>query len=312
MVRLKSDSGNYYEFDPNNALGRGGYWSCYIGIRISGIIPVQVKIYSILPELDISECFLGWLKNIPKFILNHPNIISPIDYVEEFEPPSSIKKRLYVIENVHNSVSLSDLLQDQSNGTFRYVDYAAKMYRSWLDNRTFFSRIVARELLKVLGQLHNKGIIIGCIDPDFILFTDDNKIKIKFIETFHWFNVRHAIDSERINPQYTMISLIGAISGKYEDIVAPELLGHYYTDARSDLYSMGVILYYLVTGHLPFHNNNDTMISLNQDIPLNEIEDKQLRRTIKKATEKNPAKRFQSAREFIDELDESVSTRVLW
>lgn len=314
MVRLKSDCGNYYEFDPNSPMGiAGGYWSCYIGNRISGMVSVQVKIYSILTGSVISERFIMWLKNIPESIFNHFNIISPIDYVEELEVSSTItNKHLYVIENVYNSVSLSDLMQGQIHGAFGYVDYAAEMYKLYLNNRSYFSRIVAIELLKVLGQLHEKGIIIGCIDSDFILFTDDNRIKIDFIETFHWYLVKQATYSKKNIPQSKMISLWGVVNGKYRDMVAPELLYGYTTDARIDLYSTGILLFFIVTGHLPHYRNDDMIVPLNQEMPLHEIKDRPLRRIVEKATEKNPAKRYQTAREFIVALSNIEKVQIPW
>lgn len=63
--------------------------------------------------------------------------------------------------------------------------------------------------------------------------------------------------------------------------------------------------------HLP-HWNDDRIVSFNKEMPLHEIKDKPLRRIVKKATEKNPTKRYQSAREFIVALSNIENVHIPW
>lgn len=315
MKMLQSKSGNCYEFDPYaSPVSEDGYWLCFDGYRLPDMMSMPVVIYFIRPgDVEIVENLLAWLNSIPESVFNHPNIICPTDYVEETDHASNVRgaiKNLYIICPTNDGVSLSGLMQGETNG--KPLEFSNPMCELYKNDRIHFAKTITIETLKILEHLHNLGISIGCIDPDFILLTNDNKIKINFIETFYWHQVKQAVTyNQGLNPQATVIAFCGIIGGKYNEMVAPELL-YGCTDARVDLYSTGILLFYLITGHLPFNGNSDIMMSLNRDVPLHEIEDEQLRRIIKKAIEKNPAKRFQSAMEFINALDKSINIRIPW
>lgn len=314
MKRLQSKNGNQYVFAPSDSpISENAYWLCYRGQNLSDMMSVPVIIYSIRQGLEqIAECLLIWLNNIPKPVLAHPNIICPIDYVEEIEHTHSqigTVKCLYIIGPVYDSVSLSGLMQGLTNS--KSLEFNTPMRELYKSDIISFAETVTIEILRILERLHNLGITIGCIDPGFILLTKNNEIKINFIETFHWYLVKQAIYSQRINPQSIIVSLCGAIGRKNEDMIAPELL-YGYTDARIDLYSTGIMLFYIITGHLPHYRNDDMIVPLNQEMPLHEIKDRPLRRIVEKATEKNPAKRYQTAREFIVALSNIEKVQIPW
>lgn len=307
MISLKSKNGKYYEYDPRAPLIRDAYWSCYPGYCISSTTSVPVTIYAILRTE--SERVLNWIKSIPMHALNHANVILPIDYLVEKECDSfgnKTEKRLYIIESVYNYVSLSSLMKGQINGiNEKPIEFAAQMYDLNQHSRICFARTVAIEILKGLEHLHGKGDSIGCIDPDYILFTDDKRITINFIGAYHWYEVKQAFYLQSYT-HHTVVSLIGAIGLEYETMIAPELL-YGINDNRSDLYSLGIMLFGILAGHLPY--SVEELSIMHQKVPLHEIKDEQFRRIIKKAIEKDIAKRFQSAIEFIhaiDKMDEDI------
>jgi len=300
MIRLHSKSGNSYEYDPRTPpIKVEAYWSCYAGHCVSMTTPMPITIYNIVP--DSIERVLNWIKNAPIHALNHPNIILPTDYIIETKDDFTNKtiKHLYFIENTCDSISLSSLMKGQKKGmNGKSTEFVAQMYDLYKHNRICFARNVVIEILKGLEHLHGKGICIGCINPDYIMFTVDNRIAINFMGVYHWCEVKKAF-SLQCSTKHSVISLIGAISLEHGTMIAPELeFG--INDSRGDLYSIGIMLFSIIAGHLPPQN---------REIPLSEIKNNQLRKIIKKATEKAPSKRFQSALEFmntINEMDEII------
>jgi serine/threonine-protein kinase len=93
------------------------------------------------------------------------------------------------------------------------------------------------------------------------------------------------------------------------DYISPEQVKGKRGDARSDLYTMGVMLYEMLTGKVPFQGENPFAIMndrlLNNPIPPREIDpaiSPQLQEIIYRALERNPANRYQTAAEFAHDL----------
>jgi hypothetical protein len=149
---------------------------------------------------------------------------------------------------------------------------------------------LAGQCLEALEYAHAQGVVHRDLKPANIMITADGRPKIMD------FGVAHVIGSQMTQAD----EILGS-----PHFMAPEQLGKGKVDQRTDLFAFGVVLYWMLTGRLPF--TGDSFAAIAQAI-LSEhpVSPKELKRTTPRALgtivlrclEKNPAKRFAAAREL--------------
>ncbi len=157
---------------------------------------------------------------------------------------------------------------------------------------SFFS-----EVLSGLGHAHVLGVVHRDITPSNILLTSDQRVKL----------TGFALAKASTDPQLTQP---GTVMGSLNYISPEQVKGVGEIDKRSDLYSLGVVLYEAVTGRRPFQQESQFEVMLahvNETPPTPSAVNPQLPAeldyVILKAMAKDPAARFQSAEEFREQLD---------
>lgn len=159
---------------------------------------------------------------------------------------------------------------------------------------------IVRQIADAVGTAHENGFIHGNLTPDSILLSSvDGTAKVfDFERAGHGFR-RSSDNRSNINVAY----------------LAPEhFSGFRAIDSRADIYSLGIILFQMLAGELPFKGETPTDVMLKhaeeavpslkefrKDIPV------QLDELIKKALAKDPDERYQSAAEFVADLDKAVA-----
>lgn len=152
------------------------------------------------------------------------------------------------------------------------------------------------KVAKALECAHRSGIIHRDVKPQNILVTEEGVVKVTD------FGIAKSMDSSTIAHTNSVMG-----SAHY---FSPEQAKGTYTDYRTDLYSLGIVLYEMVTGVVPFNGDSPVTVAvkhiqekpiapknINSNIPnsLNEL--------ILKAMEKDPINRYQTAKEIIGDLE---------
>jgi serine/threonine-protein kinase len=155
---------------------------------------------------------------------------------------------------------------------------------------------IARDVLKGLAFMHEKGIIHRDIKPDNIQLLSDGRVKL----------TDFGIARLTFEPNLTMD---GQVFGT-PSYMSPEQVVGREIDARSDLFSLGIVLYEMLCGQKPF--SGDSVVSITYAImnkeaePIKEIS-YSLQQVLTRAIDKSPALRYPSADDLSEALGEALA-----
>ncbi len=156
---------------------------------------------------------------------------------------------------------------------------------------------IARQVAETLDYAHRQGIVHRDVKPSNIILADGNQVKLTD------FGIARIEDTSSIHQTQA-----GEILGT-PVYMSPEQVMGQKVDGRSDLFSIGVILYEMIVGRRPFGGNNIAAIfrAITQDHPAspdqgNPFITKALSEMVLKCLAKPPEKRFQTGRQLADAL----------
>jgi eukaryotic-like serine/threonine-protein kinase len=156
---------------------------------------------------------------------------------------------------------------------------------------------IALAICDALDYIHTHGVVHRDLKPENIMVDAEDHIKL--ID----FGIAANVGSRRIT--FTKLSQTMGTP----DYISPEQVRGKRGDARSDIYALGVMLYEMLTGKVPFTGANAFLIMndrlLNSPVPPRQIDPQispQLQEIIYRAIEREPRNRYASAREFAHDL----------
>ena len=202
--------------------------------------------------------------------LAHPNIVTVIDRGEE-------DGRQYIVFEYVEGENLKGLL---SHGALP-VDEALRY---------------ALQIAGALDFAHKRGLVHRDVKPQNVLLTEEGEPKVTD------FGIARSVDVKSVTESGTVVGT--------SDYIAPEQARGEQVDQRTDIYSLGVVLYELLTGEVPYSGDNFVAVAMQHlHEPVPSVLDRRrgvpvrLDLAVQRAMAKDPADRFESMEQLIAELD---------
>lgn len=259
-------------YEITELIGVGGMADVYKANDLLENRVVAVKILK--TEFADNEDFVRRFRNESKAIavLSHPNI------VKVFDVGFSEKLQFIVMEYI-DGITLKEFMEQQ--GVLK-----------WKDTIHFIVQI-----LKALQHAHDRGIVHRDIKPQNIMLFPDGTIKVMDFGIARFAREEGKTISDKA---------IGSVH-----YISPEQARGDITDEKSDIYSVGIMMYEMLTGIKPFDADNPVTVALMhmQNEPktprmLNDSIPEGLEEIVVRAMQKEPSKRYQSASEMIKDIEE--------
>ncbi len=251
-------------------IGRGGMAIVYSARDT--LLERRVALKMLRPEYKSDDEFIDKFRQEARAVarLSHPNVVSIYDIVVDEE-------RIYLVMEIVEGKTLKDIIKERSK-----LSIAESLE-------------IARQIAAALSVAHGNQIVHCDIKPHNIILNDDLEVKVTD------FGIARAVSNSTVRVTETVVG-----SAHY---FSPEQAKGGEIKAYSDIYSLGVVLYEMTTGELPFNGESPISVALkhiqqkpvepsqiNKDIP------KDVNDLIMKAIAKDPADRFQEAYEMRQQI----------
>lgn len=273
-----TDSIKYGRYEILREVGRGAMGVVYQARdpNIDRVVAVKVLRQDRLDNENVVKRFLKEARVIGR--LSHPNIVTIYDVGEA-------QGNIYIAMEFLQGKSLADLTRERRLESEEVVN-------------------IAIQIAETLNYAHGKGVIHRDIKPSNIIVEPNGKIKITD------FGIAHLEDSSA-----TLQTQTGEIMGTPAYMSPEQVLGQP-VDGRSDIFSLGVVLYELSTGKRPFGGEGKSLANIFNDIVQHTPEEPhateisippELSSIVMKALRKDPADRYASGESLAEELKTYLS-----
>jgi len=255
-------------------IGQGGMATIFRAHQTSLDRDVALKV--IHPVLKDDQAFLNRLKREATIIakLNHPNIVTVYDFTEFEDVP-------FLVLRFIDGKTLKDVLKQQKLGTQQILK-------------------IIRPVADALNYAHSRSVLHRDVKPSNILIDNDGHV---FLTDFGLARIAQSGESTS-----SLNMLIGS-----PHYLSPEQAKSEPVDVRTDIYSLGIVLYEMFTGRVPFSADTPygTILAQINDAPpaprtVNPKVPAAVEQVLTKTLAKDPKQRYSSVREMMRALENAV------
>src|SRR4051812_13175401 len=270
-----------------------------VGTRLSGRYRLDAQIGA-GGMSTVYRAFDTTLERVVAVKLMHREIASDSDQLERFR-----REARAVAQFSHpHIVGVIDAGEDDGRPyiVFEYVEGETLKDRIRRAGRLPVDESLAYaiEITRALGAAHRHGIVHRDIKPQNVLVDEEGQAKVTD------FGIARTLEDDGLTAD-------GRVLGTTDYVSPEQALGHA-VDGRSDVYSLGVVLFEMLTGSVPFHGENQVAVAMKH--VREELPDVQalrpgisagLARIVDRATDKNLARRYPDAAAMVRDLEDALA-----
>ncbi|HWX97841.1 MAG TPA: protein kinase, partial [Solirubrobacteraceae bacterium] len=283
MTVLGTLLGGRYRLDAQ--IGRGGMSTVYRAFDVVLERPVAIKLMhrEIAADSDQLERFRREARSVAQ--LNHPHIVTVIDAGEESSAEgenSGAGGSPYIVLEYVEGETLKDLIR--RDGPLEITQAIA----------------YAIEIARALGAAHERHIVHRDVKPQNVLISAEGGAKITD------FGIARTLTEEGL-------TMDGRVLGTTDYVSPEQALGHPVT-GQSDLYSLGIVLYEMLTGRVPFRGDSPVAVAMKhvrEDVPDVQALRPELSAAtaavVDRAVSKDVSRRYRDAASMAGELEEVLA-----
>lgn len=269
---------HFPQFSILECLGRGGMGVVYKAVQKSLDRVVALKILA--PEREKDPQFASRFAREAKTLaqLSHPNIVTVHDFGE-------VDGMCYLVMEFVDGMNLRQLLRDQKLTPQEAL-------------------AIVPPVCEALQYAHNRGVVHRDIKPENLLLDKQGRIKIADFGIAKLMDAQPNTGQDRLNKQQPVLSdpSPASLTDATKVVGTPTYMAPEQesdparVDHRADIYSLGVVLYEMLTGELPSGKfQSPSSRRLQVDVRIDEI--------VLRALEKEPDRRYQSATQFKTQVE---------